>query len=280
MSLQQIDKRFLIFGVPISAINMSGAVDRLASWIVRRESRYVCVVDVHNVMLAQENSEIMVALRGADMVTPDGQPLVWLGRWLGHNVSRVCGPDLLTAVCTRSVSEGWRHYFYGGAEGVAEELAARLSARHNGLIVAGFDSPPFRSLTEEEKANAVARINAAEPDIVWVGLGTPKQVLWMHDYVDLLRSSILIGIGAAFNFHTGRVRRAPRWMQEYGLEWLHRLISEPRRLWRRYLLIAPRFVLKCFGEYVLKVGATHAPGMKSTAEQVNRKSPFSKDPPT
>lgn len=259
MSTRHLDDRILILGVPISAINISSAVDRIATWINKHEAHYVCVADVHNVMQAQETPALMVAFREAGMVTPDGQPLSWLGRWLGHDMSRVCGSDLLLEICARSVSEGWRHYFYGGAEGVAQELAVRLSALHDGLIVAGFDSPPLRSLTDEEKAIAVARINAANPDIVWVGLGSPKQVSWMQEHVGLLGSSILIGVGAAFDFHTGRVRRAPRWMRENGLEWLHRLISEPRRLWRRYLLFAPRFVLKCLGEYVFKVRTTAAP---------------------
>lgn len=255
MFADNFDRRFCIFDVPISAIDISSAVNRIASWIERREARYVCVADVHNVMLAQESPELMSALRGADMITPDGQPLAWLGKWLDHDVSRVCGPDLLTAVCQRSVAEGWRHYFYGGAEGVAEELAARLSTLHDGLIIAGFDSPPFRPLTDHEKAITVAKIMATKPDIVWVGLGSPKQVLWMHEHVHLLPNSILIGVGAAFDFHTGRVRRAPRLMRENGLEWLHRLISEPRRLWRRYLLLAPRFMMKCLGEYLFQ-GAT------------------------
>ena len=258
MVAEQLDERISILGVPVSAVNIPAAVDRVASWIDKREARYVCVPDVYNVMLAQENPALMAALRGADMVAPDGQPLSWLGRWLGHDVSRVCGPDLLTAICARSASQGWRHYFYGGAEGVAKELAARLSALHDGLIVAGYDSPPFRSPTDDEKAIAIAKIKASRPNIIWVGLGCPKQELWMHEHIELLDNSILIGVGAAFDFHTGRVRRAPSWMRENGLEWLHRLISEPRRLWRRYILFAPKFVVKCLGEHVFRIRSATA----------------------
>jgi N-acetylglucosaminyldiphosphoundecaprenol N-acetyl-beta-D-mannosaminyltransferase len=260
MRAEQFPDRISILEVPVSIINIAGAVDRVAAWIDRGETRYVCVPDVYNVMLAQQNPALMASLRGADMVAPDGQPLSWLGRWLGYSgIGRVCGADLMAAVCARSASKGWRHYFYGGADGVAERLAARLSDRYPGLVVAGFDAPPFRPLTADEKATTVARIKAARPDIVWVGLGCPKQELWMREHVTQLDSSILIGVGAAFDFHTGRVRRAPPWMRDNGLEWLHRLLSEPRRLWRRYLLFAPRFVWMCLAEYLFKAGSGRTP---------------------
>jgi N-acetylglucosaminyldiphosphoundecaprenol N-acetyl-beta-D-mannosaminyltransferase len=231
-----------IVGVPVSAINMTEAVDHLASWIGKPQSQYVCVADVHSVMVARANPAHMTSMRGAAMITPDGMPLVWVGRLLGRPMSRVCGPDLLSAVCAASETRGWRHYFYGGAPGVVDKLRAELNAKYPKLKVAGSHTPPFRRLSAEEDATVVNAIADAKPDVVWVGLGCPKQEQWMADHVERLTGVTLIGIGAAFDFHTGRIERAPLWMQRNGLEWLFRLISEPRRLWRRYLVLAPQFI--------------------------------------
>ena len=231
-----------IVGVPISAIDMTKAIDRLAGWIGKPQSQYVCVADVHSVMVARANPSHMASMRGASMVTPDGMPLVWVGRLLGRSISRVCGPDLLSMVCAASEPRGWRHYFYGGAPGVVDRLHASLSAKYPKLQIAGTHTPPFRQLSAEEDAAVMHAIAAAKPDILWVGLGCPKQERWMADHVERLPGITLIGIGAAFDFHTNRVERAPLWMQRNGLEWLFRLLSEPRRLWRRYLVLAPQFV--------------------------------------
>jgi len=233
-----------ILGVPIDIIDMAGALDTIGAWIARKERRYVCAPDAYSIVCAQDDARHMQALRTADMVIPDGTPLVWVGRLRGNaHMRRVCGPDLLRAVCERSVGAGWRHYFYGGAPGVADQLARTLAERHPGLAIAGTDCPPFRPLSEAELERAIQRMQEAKPDIVWIGLGCPKQELWMLDNHARLGGTVLIGVGAAFDFETGRVRRAPVWMRSNGLEWLHRLASEPRRLWRRYLLFAPRFVL-------------------------------------
>ena len=168
---------------------------------------------------------------GAGLVTPDGMPLVWMAHLLGHSrVERVYGPDLLLACCEMSTRRGYRHFFYGGAPGVGERLAARLEARFPGLSVAGLYSPPFRPLTPEEDAALVDRIDAARPDIVWVGLSTPKQERWMAAHVGRLQAPVLVGVGAAFDFHAGVKRQAPRWMRRSGLEWSFRLMTEPRRL--------------------------------------------------
>ncbi len=231
-----------IVGVPISAIDMTQAIDRLAGWIGKPQSQYVCVADVHSVMVARANPSHMASMRGAAMVTPDGTPLVWVGRLLGRQISRVCGPDLLPAVCAASEARGWRHYFYGGAPGVVDQLSAALAAKYPKLQIAGIHTPPFRSLSAEEDAAIMHEIAAAKPDILWIGLGCPKQERWMADHVERLPGVTLIGIGAAFDFHTNRVERAPTWMQRNGLEWLFRLLSEPRRLWRRYLVLAPQFI--------------------------------------
>jgi len=168
--------------------------------------------------------------------------LVWLSRLKGlRHVGRVYGPDLMLALCERSVGRGYRHFFYGGAPGIGERLACRLQSRFSGLKVVGTYSPPFRALAPHEDEDIVKRINDASPDIVWVGVSTPKQEIWMAEHVKRLRAAVLIGVGAAFDFHTGRVRNAPAWMGDHGLEWLFRLAQEPRRLWRRYLIRGPEF---------------------------------------
>jgi N-acetylglucosaminyldiphosphoundecaprenol N-acetyl-beta-D-mannosaminyltransferase len=193
----------------------------------------------------------MNALRNADMILPDGAPVAWIMRLRGAEISqRVCGPDIMLALCERSVSEGWRHYFYGGTEGTAEALGRAMQKKYPGLKIAGFDCPPFRSLTSIEIEASIDRINAAKPDLVWIGLGCPKQELWMAEHRSRINGAVLLGVGAAFDFHSGRVQRAPVWMRTYGLEWLHRLISEPTRLWRRYLIAAPRFCVASLTEAV------------------------------
>lgn len=232
-----------ILGVGVSVINMATALEIIEGWIARRESHYVCVTGVHGVMESQRDESLRRIHNQAGLVTPDGMPLVWLSRLRGfHQVDRVYGPDLMLALCERSVDLGYRHFFYGGAEGVPEQLAAVLQGRFPGLRVVGTYSPPFRPLTPEEDREMVRMINGANPDIVWVGLSTPKQERWMAEHVGRLTAPVLIGVGAAFDFHTGRKPQAPRWMQRAGLEWLFRLLTEPRRLWRRYLINNPLFI--------------------------------------
>ena len=195
-------------------------------------------------MECQRDKKLKQVLNHAGMVTPDGVPLVWLCRLQGHkNTRRVYGPDLLLAACERSLTTGWKHYFYGGAPGVAEKLIANLEKRFPGLPVAGFDTPPFRPLTPEEDRAAVEQINASGADIVWVGLGAPKQEYWMAEHLGKVNAPVMIGVGAAFDFHAGVKKQAPRWMQRSGLEWLFRLATEPRRLWKRYLINNPLFII-------------------------------------
>lgn len=233
-----------ILGVGISAINMEQALETIAGWIEKREPHYVCVCTVQTVMECQRDPALHRLVNRAGLATPDGMPLVWLGRLSGHrHMGRVYGPDLMLALGERSVEKGWRHFFYGGLEGVPEKLADTMKQRFPGLRVAGGYAPPFRPLSEEEDAALVAKINEARPDIVWVGLGTPKQDWWVGSHVGRVSAPVLIAVGAAFDFLTGRVKQAPRWMQRSGLEWLFRLSQEPRRLWRRYLLYNPLFIL-------------------------------------
>lgn len=240
-----------ILGVPVSVVGMRSAADEIGRWIEAGEARYVCAVDVHSIMQAQRNTAHMQALRNAHMVLPDGTPLVWVAHARGERtMRRVCGPDIMLHLCGLGVGKGWRHYFYGGGEGVAEELASRLQSMFPGLAVAGTQSPPFRELSPAERDASIRAIDEARPDVVWIGLGCPKQEIWMRENADRLRGAVAIGVGAAFDFHSNRIARAPAWMRGSGLEWLHRLGSEPRRLWRRYLLLGPEFLARAALETV------------------------------
>lgn len=234
---------FSVLGVGVSGSEIPQAVDRLKQWIGEGQAaRYVAVTGMHGVMEAQKDAEFRAILNAADLVVPDGMPLVWLGRLRGHHLKRrVYGPELMLTFLQQT-GRRYRHFFYGGAPGVPEQLAERLQLQVPELQVVGTCSPPYRALTPEEEAEIARQINDAAPDVVWVGLSTPKQERWMHRMRCLLRTPVLIGVGAAFDIHAGRTRQAPAWMRENGLEWLFRLLSEPRRLWRRYLVLGPKFV--------------------------------------
>lgn len=244
-SLPRVD----ILGVEVSAIRMADALEVIDEWIRRGERQYVCVTGVHGVMESQRDASLRRIHNAAGLVTPDGMPLVWLCRRRGFSfVERVYGPDLMLACCKRSVSLQYRHFFYGGAPGVAERLAERLRARLPGLAIVGTYSPPFGPGSAKVRNAEVERINAARPHIVWVGLSTPKQERWMAESVGTLTASALIGVGAAFDFHAGVKRQAPRWVQRSGLEWAFRMMSEPRRLGPRYLTNNPLFVWRLLTE--------------------------------
>jgi N-acetylglucosaminyldiphosphoundecaprenol N-acetyl-beta-D-mannosaminyltransferase len=240
-------ERTNVLGVGISAINIPLAVSTVDGWIARGEQHHVCVTGVHGVMESQSDPTLREIHNRAGLVTPDGMPMVWLSRLSGHrHVEQVCGRDLMYAICEQSERMGYRHFFYGGADGVPELLAERLKERFPRLQVVGTYSPPFRPLTEEEDEEIVRMINEAEPDIVWIGLSTPKQERWMSAHRDRVRAPVMFGVGAAFDFHAGLLKQAPRWMQRVGLEWFYRLLMEPRRLWRRYLTNNPVFVWRIF----------------------------------
>lgn len=232
-----------VLGVGISAIDRTTAVEEITAWVERRARRYVCVTGVHGVMESQRDPELREIHNGSGLTTPDGMPMVWAGRFAGaRGMERVYGPDLMLDVLARAEARGWSSYFYGGAPGTPELLVERLRERFPALLVAGTCSPPFRPLTPEESEQTCAEINAARPDLVWVGLSTPKQERWMAEHRDRLDAPVLLGVGAAFDIHAGLLPQAPPWMQRSGLEWLYRLSREPRRLWRRYLYNIPRFV--------------------------------------
>ena len=236
-----------VLGVGVSALNLDSATMAIAEALESKVRGYVCVTGVHGVSEAQHDTEFRRILNQAFLNTPDGMPMVWMGRWQGfRDMRRVYGPDLMLRVCEMSVARGWTHFFYGGEPGVAEELKRSMERRFPGLKVAGTCTPPFRPLTRPEQEALVRQVDSLRPDVFWVGLSTPKQERFMEKYWRELNATLFIGVGAAFDFHTGRVRQAPGWMQRSGLEWLFRLGCEPRRLWKRYFKNNPRFIWRAF----------------------------------
>lgn len=235
--------RTSIMGVDVNVINMEDAV-RMSDELIRADGRgYVCVTDVHGVIEAQDDEEFRAILNNSYMTTPDGMPLVWTARLQGHKqMERVYGPDLLMALCSVSVARGYRHFFYGGKPGVAERLTGVLQEKFPGLQVVGTYVPPFRALTAAEERDLQKTLVEVKPDIFWVGLGLPKQERFMAQYCGRLETKLMIGIGAAFDIHAGLVKEAPAWVKRAGLQWMHRLCQEPRRLWRRYTTCIPRFL--------------------------------------
>lgn len=240
-----------ILGVPVAATHMQEAVDRIFGWVTDPTPGYVLLTGVHGIMESQRDPELLEIHQRALMCAPDGMPTVWLGWAHGHETMDRCyGPDLMLEVLSQSVERGTRHYLYGGDVGVAEQLRDRLVERFPGLQVVGAECPPFRPLTEDEDAQVIERINGTKADMVWVGLSTPKQDRWMAAHAGRIDAPVLLGVGAAFDFHTGRVRQAPRPIQRAGLEWAFRLTMEPRRLWRRYLYSNPRFIIKATAQFL------------------------------
>lgn len=231
-----------VLGVAVSRVNMRSAVERIGGWIEKRQASYVCVTGTHGVVECQRDPDLKRIHNDAGMVTPDGMPLVWLSHLAGYKeVERVCGRDLLQAVCGAGLAKGYRHYFYGGAEGVAERMVRHLRRQFPGLVVAGVCSPPFGVVSKERQQGLVEQINEARPDVVWVGLGAPKQERWMAQHRAQLSAPALIGVGAVFDFLAGDKPIAPLWLQRVGMEWMFRLAMEPRRLWKRYAVTIPLF---------------------------------------
>lgn len=237
--------RYNVLGVGVSALTLASACDLVLAARNSPPLGYVCVTPVHAVSEACSDPAFRKILNSSYLTTPDGMPLVWLGP---PGVERVYGPDLLLAVCAAGRAVGLRHYFYGGGPGVADLLAAKLLARFPGLEVVGTFAPPYRPLSPNETTALQAEVAHTRPDVIWVGLGTPKQEHFMAAHWKTLRAGLLIGVGAAFDFHSGRLRQAPRWMQRCGLEWFFRLCTEPRRLAPRYFKTNPLFVLRVLAQ--------------------------------
>lgn len=234
-----------VLGVGISVVDLDGAIAAFEDWIRTDHRTYVCVTGVHGVMESQRDASLLDIHNRSGLTTPDGMPVVWAGRWAGvPEMSRVYGPELMTRAMERSVRHGWTNYFYGGAPGVSELMATRLIGRFPGLKVVGTHSPPFHSLSPTEDDAEVAIINEAKPDLLWIGLSTPKQEKWMAAHLGRVDAKVMVGVGAAFDIHAGLKHSAPRFLQAAGLEWAYRLVKEPRRLWRRYLWIVPGFGAK------------------------------------
>ncbi|MDG4720122.1 MULTISPECIES: WecB/TagA/CpsF family glycosyltransferase [Thalassospira] len=241
--------RMQILGISVSVVNMAHAVTTFIEWARTGKARKVFVRDVASLMLAVKEPRLQALHENADMVTPDGMPLAWIGklRGYGRKIGRVSGADIVDAVCAASLKTGQTHYFYGGQEGVAERMAANLAHKYPGLKVAGTFSPPWREIgpaseLTDEIRNELDAIRASGADFVWIGLSSPKQDYFISKAAPYSGRGVFFAVGAAFDFHSGNVKRAPVWMQKLGLECIHRLFSDPKRLWRRYILLAPKFI--------------------------------------
>jgi N-acetylglucosaminyldiphosphoundecaprenol N-acetyl-beta-D-mannosaminyltransferase len=241
--------RFNVQGVGVSALSLTQARDLVLGGRGQRRLGYVCLCTTHGLGEARSDPALRKTYNSSFLTTPDGMPLVWFGRRQGHaNITRVYGPDLMLAVCDAGRAAGLRHYFYGGQPGVAGLLREKLVARFPGLQVVGTFTPPFRPLTDVEMATLREDVAAQKPDVIWVGLSTPKQEHFMAAAWEQLDAGLLIGVGAAFDFLSGRVPQAPVWMQQSGLEWLFRLCVEPRRLAKRYFVYNTLFLLRALAQ--------------------------------
>jgi len=233
-----------VLGVGVHAIDLPSAASIIESAVREGTKGYVCVTSVHGVMEAQRDPEFRDILNLALLVTPDGMPTVWVGRMQGNStMKRVFGPDLMLEVCRRSTGTGIRHFLYGGNPGIADELAEGLRRRFPGITVVGTFTPPFRPLAPSEQLALEKQMETTLPDIVWVGLSTPKQEKFMAANFRRLPCKIMVGVGAAFDIHTGHVKDAPKWIKDAGLQWAHRLCQEPGRLWKRYLVNNSAFLV-------------------------------------
>jgi N-acetylglucosaminyldiphosphoundecaprenol N-acetyl-beta-D-mannosaminyltransferase len=256
--------RIDILGIGVDPLTVDAAVDVIGTWVARRQPNYVCVTGVHGVVASQDDPELRRVYDEAGLVTADGMPLVWLSRRRGHpGAERVYGPDLMLATFARSEVDGWRHYLYGTTPATLARLEANLAARFPRAVVAGRCSPPFRPLTRSEEHDVARRVERARADIVWVGLGAPKQERWMAAHVGRLAAPVLVGVGAAFDIHAGVTPQAPPWMRRSGLEWAFRLAVDPRRLAGRYLRDNPRFVWLLLEEALASDGREGSRGLHS-----------------
>jgi len=241
-----------ILGVKVHATNMDRALSWIESALARGDKGYVCVTGVHGIMESQVDSRLRHIINHSELTIPDGRPTVWVG-WLRgfFKMRQVTGPDMMLRICALSQEKGYTHFFYGGMEGVADELKESLTQRFPGLKVVGTYTPPFRPLNPEEEAGLIQQISELKPDFFWVGLSTPKQEKFMDQYISKLDARLMVGVGAAFDIHTGRINDAPYWMKFMGVQWLHRIYQDPARLWRRYCINNPKFVyhlaLEMFG---------------------------------
>jgi N-acetylglucosaminyldiphosphoundecaprenol N-acetyl-beta-D-mannosaminyltransferase len=232
-----------VLGIAIDAINMDQALARIEANLRLRRKGYVCLAGVHGVMESKRDPALAKILANAALVAPDGMPTVWVGRYQGHpDMERVAGPDLMLEVISREEFRGYSHFLCGGKDGVAEELRNLLIARYPELQIVGTYTPPFESMSAAQEEELLSAINCVHPDIVWVGISTPKQERFMDRYLPLLDTTLMFAVGAAFDFHTGRIADCSDWIKRSGLQWLHRLLQDPKHLWKRYLRNIPPFL--------------------------------------
>lgn len=240
----------MVLGSHVDAVDWPQSVERIIEWASKRQSRYVCLCNVHSIVTARRNPRFNRVINGADLAAPDGAPIAWYLRWRGFaKQERISGSELMWKCCARAAEEGLSVFLYGGSPETLKRLSLRLIRAFPTLKLAGCHAPPFRPLTAEEDARVVRSIENSKAQIVFVSLGCPKQEAWMAAHRSRILA-VMIGLGAAFDFHAGMAKRAPLWMQDAGLEWLHRLLSEPRRLWRRYLVTNTLFCAYLLGELV------------------------------
>jgi N-acetylglucosaminyldiphosphoundecaprenol N-acetyl-beta-D-mannosaminyltransferase len=240
-------KRVNVLGVGIHAIDMHSAASILEDLIRERTKGYVCLTGVHGIMEAQRKPSLKIIFAGATLILPDGMPTVWMGRLKGFSkMQRVFGPDLMVEIIGRVEFQNCIHFFCGGEPGVAESLRNEMLRRFPWAKITGTYSPPFRPMTLMEEREFALKVRSLQPDIIWVGLSTPKQERFMARYLPMLDTKMMIGVGAAFLFHTGAIQDSPNWIKHAGMQWLHRLLQEPSRLWKRYLLNNPLFIIYAF----------------------------------
>lgn len=246
---QQVSKGMLVpgranvLGVGIHSLDLPSAVGLMESVVVSGRRGYVCVTDVRAIIEAQDNPAYLQVLNSSFLTVPDGRPSVWVGRAQGFSrMDQVAGPDLFLEFCKLSSQKGYSQFLYGGAPGVAERLRDVLIKRYPGLKVVGTYTPPFRPLNAQEEKDITELVARLKPDVTWIGLGAPKQELFMAKYLNRFDTTLMVGVGAAFDMHTGQIKDAPQWVKHVGFAWVHRLIQEPRRLWKRYLMSIPRFI--------------------------------------
>jgi N-acetylglucosaminyldiphosphoundecaprenol N-acetyl-beta-D-mannosaminyltransferase len=247
--------RIDVLGVGVHAVALKQSVRAIESALDAGLKGFVCITGVHGVMEAQHDERFRGVLNSSLLTTPDGMPMVWVGRLQGHRgMRRVFGPDLMRVVCSRSVGKGYTHFLYGGSEGVADELRDWMQVKFPGIKVLGTFTPPFAPLSSKQLSELEARIAELKPDIMWIGLSTPKQERFMAEHIARFSTKLMIGVGAAFDYHTGRVQDAPRWMKLSGLQWLHRLAQDPKRLWKRYAINNPLFLSKMSLQFIRSAG--------------------------
>jgi N-acetylglucosaminyldiphosphoundecaprenol N-acetyl-beta-D-mannosaminyltransferase len=236
-----------VLGIGIDAVNMQQALARIAEELERDRNGYVCLAGVHGVMEAQRDPRLAEIFAGAALIAPDGMPTVWVGHHQGHaKMERVTGPDLMLEVMRRDEFLGCTHFFYGGKEGIAEELREQLRTRFPYVQIVGTYTPPFGPLSAEQETELIELVSRLQPDIIWVGISTPRQERFMAHYLPLLDTKLMFGVGAAFDFHTGRIADCDEWIKRCGMQWLHRLMQDPKHLWKRYLRNNPVFLWSIF----------------------------------